>query len=52
MIPDYQVPVLLNTIVVLEDRNRQVLPVFWCHIEILVDSLSCLNNDVANDVYD
>ena len=42
MIPDYRVPVLLNTIVLLEDKNYLILPVFWCHIEILVDSLSCV----------
>ena len=34
MTPDYRVVGLLNTIVVLEDKNHQVLAVFWCHIAI------------------
>ena len=38
---DYRVLGQLNTIVVLEDKNHLILPVFWCHIVIKEDSLSC-----------
>ena len=42
MTPGYRVLGLLNTIVVLEDKNHQVLPLFWCHLVIPEEILSCV----------
>ena len=39
---NYRVLGQLNTIVVLEDKNDLMLPVFWCHIVIRADSLLCI----------